>query len=451
MVAEASPQSSSLKQKSVSEQRTSLVPGSPESHANISGTTFLPQEDTDPEDGELEPILMVDELPGLQEASDRLLNLLKTNAPDARQVVDAAKKLANPRNTENKRLKPAIRKLITQMKPFGSQRFIDVEAVKGLVPTVQLGGTKRPWSPSPALQRANCARLATDVLLASMGSQSPHETIRALETQFPAPFLTEIVKGNNNPLPVGGSAASGPTFEMALEIRTQFAIAELQRRENEKGFDARSVLESVFYGDGNSPDNAALRGFNPVGTLSDEYGRLPDHLQDRVSDRFSELDYSLSDDEGNPNIKVLKASHWSRFLVCTARFIQSRDRELREAIDSQPSFDDVREGVEKIIQGEKNQDEQEFSGQEHSDGASAADRSSPPAVNPANDEDGPDDNESRGNELFVPWSPSPVRDQHSQQPIEQSSPPSQTKQPTPKSVQRRHSSRQYVDDHHHLR
>ncbi|OQE29723.1 hypothetical protein PENSTE_c002G05210 [Penicillium steckii] len=441
MVAETSPQNSSHRQKSLSGHRTSVVPGSPESQVNISGTTFLPQEDTDPEDGELEPILMVDELPGLQEASDRLLNLLKTNAPDPRQVVDAAKKLANPRNTENKRLKPAIRKLISQMKPFGSQRFIDVEAVQGIIPTVQLKGAQRPWSMSPALQRANCARLATDVLLASIGSQSPDETIRALETQFPAPFLSEIVQGNNKPLPVGGSVASGPIFEMALEIRTQFAIAELQRRENEKGFDARSVLESVFYGDGNSPDNAALRGFNPVGALSDEYGRLPDQFQDKVSDRFSELDYSLSDDDGNPNIKVLKSSYWSRFLVCTARFIQRRDKELREITESQPPFDDVREGVEKMIQGEKIQDEQELSDQEHSGVASAADRSSPPAVNPDDEEHEPDNEDSRGSELFVSWSPSPVRDQPPQQPIQQSSPASQTKQPTPSSAPRRHSSR----------
>lgn len=415
---------------------TSIVPESPE--GNISGTTFLPQEDSDPEDADLEPIIMIDELPGLQEASDRLLSLLKTNAPDARPVVDAAKKLANPRNTENKRLKPAIRKLLSQMKPFGSERFIDVTEAQELIPIVQPKGAARPWSPSPALHRANCARLALDILLESTDSKSLSETIETLESQFPAPFLSRIVNGKES-IPIGGSTAAGPTFEMALEIRTQFALVQLEKQEKRKGFDARSVLENVFYGDGYTSDTGSLRGFNLPGTFADENGRLPDRFQDRVSDRFSELDYSLHDDDGNPNIKGLKAGFWSRFLVCTARFVQSRDKELRRDLEFQPKLEDVKDYVEKMIEGGESAEEDELE-KEQTPSRSTADRYSPNVEHQRSNQDDLSDNE-----LFVPMSPPPPPQQISQESIEHSTPISPAKQPTPKSTHRRQSSKQYVE------
>lgn len=420
---------------------TSIVPESPE--GNISGTTFLPQEDTDPEDADLEPIIMIDELPGLQEASDRLLNLLKTNAADARQVVDAAKKLANPRNTENKRLKPAIRKLLSQMKSFGSERFINVAEAEGLIPTVQPKGAARPWSPSPALQRANCARLALDVLLESTVSKSPNETIETLESRFPGLFLSQIVNGKE-PIPIGGSTAAGPIFEMALEIRTQFALVELEKQENDKGFDARSVLENVFYGDGHTSDTGSLRGFNLPGTFADENGRLPDRYQDRVSDRFSEIDYSLHDDDGNPNIKGLKASFWSRFLVCTARFVQSRDKELRRDMEFQPKLEDVKDYVEKMIEAGGNPDDEDELEREEVPYPSTADRSSPRVDEHQNNQDQRSDNGSFVH-VSSPPSPLPPPQQASQESIEQRSPAGQAKQPTPRSTHRRKSSKQYVD------
>lgn len=436
-VAESSP--SKARRKSNFANGTSVVPESPE--GNISGTTFLPQEDSDPEDADLEPIIMIDELPGLQEASDRFLNLLKTNAPDARQVVDAAKRLANPRNTENKRLKPAIRKLLSQMKPFGSEPFINVAEAQGLIPTVQPKGAARPWSPSPALHRANCARLALDVLLVSMGSNSLGETIETLESQFPAPFLSQIVNGKEH-VPIGGSTAAGPTFEMALEIRTQYALVELERHEKEKRFDARSLLDNVFYGNGHTSDTGSLRGFNLPGIFADENGCLPDRFQDRVSDRYSELDYSLHDDDGNPNIKGLKATFWSRFLVCTARFVQSRDKELRRDLEFQPKLEDVKDYVEKMIEGGGGSDDQDESGKEQTPSPSAEDRSSS-RMESHHDEDGHSDDG-----IFVPLSPPTPPQQPSQPSIEQSSPGSQARQPTPKSTHRRQSSKQYVDCPH---
>lgn len=443
MVAENSPSVSPAfsRQKSTAGGR-SLVPESPENYegnTNISGTTFLPHEDSDSDDGDLEPIVMVDELPALQEAADRLLNLLKTNAPDSRQVVDAAKKLANPRNTENKRLKPAIKKLMAQIKSFGSHPFIDVAEVQRLIPTVQPKGAARPWSPIPALQRANCARLAVDVLLASIGSQSPSETIQNLENQFPAPFMNRVLNGSES-VPIGGSTATRPTFEMALEIRTQFAIVEIERREKEKGFDARAVLESVFYENDSTSDSGYLRGFNLPGTFADENGRLPDRFQDRVSDRFSELEYSLLDDDGNPNIKGMKANFWSRFLVCTARFVQSRDKELRRDLEFQPKLEDVKDYVERMIEDGGNADEQQVPNRQQSAIPSTAGRPSRESVA----EDSNRGDASDGNESIVPWTPSPPPQQIPQQPVEQRISASPAKRPTPKDGQRRQSSKQCV-------
>lgn len=448
-MAEYSPPKSPLKPGLAS--GTSVVPESPGNYeGNISGTTFLPQEESDPDDGALEPIIMIDELPGLQEATDRLLNLVKASAPDAKQAVDAARKLANPRNTENKRLKPAIRKLMSQMKPFGAQRFIDVDQAQRLIPTVQPKDADRPWSPLPALQRANCARMVLDLLLAGMGLNSHSEAIRALDSQFPEPLMSQVVEGNE-PAPIGGSAALKSTFELALEIRTQFAIVELERQA--KDVNARSVIESVFYGDGYTSDNDPLRGFNLQGTFADENGHLPSQFQDKVNDRFSELDFNLYDDEGNIDIKGLKSAFRNRFLISTARFVQIRDKELRQHLELQPKLEDVKEFVEEMIENGANADDQETSEQHLSAIPSTSDRSPEEAEehegggnaeSAEKNENQPDyESDTSGNQLFVPWSPSPLRHQkNAPMSPEQRSPSQPAKEPTPKSAHRRQSSKQ---------
>ncbi|KAJ5692333.1 MYB DNA-binding domain protein [Penicillium macrosclerotiorum] len=342
----------------IEQSPASRVPDAPsneEGNTNISGTTFLPH-DSDSEDGALDPVDMVDEVQDLQQAASRVLDLVGTGSSDPKGIVEAVKLIANPMNTVSKRLKRSLKKLVDIMKVFGNQAFIDVARVKTMIPSVTLGDEDKVWSPIPILQKANCARLALDVILASSGSQTPRQVIETLEKHFPLPFMDKFVKKSQSLQP-GFSVAVKPTFELALEIRTQYFITELERCQGEKGFDPAAILKGVFYdelaledADDSPIDPGSLRGFKLAPTFEDENGCLPDNFQDDVSDLVSELETYLFDDDGAANIQGLKAVFpWQRFCLRTARFVHARDKEVNQQLLAMPSFSDIHDSlVDKI-------------------------------------------------------------------------------------------------------
>lgn len=381
MVHEESPATS--RPTSVSRLGTSVVPdspGNPEGNSNISGTTYLPQ-DSSFEDGDPDPIILVEELPDLQNAANRFLDLFVSNASDPRTILESVKRITNPRSTDSKRLKLAIRKLVGTMSGFSNQAFIDVAQMSQLIPSAQPKGFAHAWSPSPIFHRANCARLALDVLLVSIGSQSPRQAVERLENHFPAPFMDSIVK-RSQPKPVGASTAEKQTFELALEIRTQYFIMELEKRQNEKDFDPRAILKSVFYDElvldegASAVDPGSLRGFKLVPTFEDENGHLPDRYQDDVIDRISELEYDLFDQDDQPNIQALKRASWTRFVQRTARFVHSRDKEILSDLQQQPKFDEVENLVRKAIEHRDDPASHETPGRQESAVPDTEDRSS---------------------------------------------------------------------------
>jgi hypothetical protein len=362
-VIEQSPISSH--QTPTSRVSSSIVPDTPaheEGNTNISGTTFLAHESdqdsnsTGSEDGGIDAIDMADELPDLQQASTRLLELVGTNSSDAKGICEVAKRIANPAHADNKRFKRVYKKLADSMKVFTSESYIDAASVSRLIPFVTTDDAPERWDPRPYLYRANCAWLALTTLSAAIGSQTQVQAIESLDRQFPAPFMSQMLRPKQK-LTGGASCALKATVDLALEIRTQFFIAELEKRQREKGFNASSILKGVFYHDlalddsnGPSLDPGSLRGFNLPGTFEDENGCLPDSMHDEVSVRIEELETSLFDEDDNLNLKGLKTIFsWRRFCLRVARFVQLREHEFKAAIASQPKIEDVQVLVIKAI------------------------------------------------------------------------------------------------------
>lgn len=355
MIAEESPGSSMRTPNS--RHGTSIVPESPEvqeGHTNISGTTILPP-DSDLEDGEPDPALMADELSDLQRHAAGIMDLLLSHSSDTIGIVKEAKRLNDPKHVRYKRLKHSVSKFKNSMKVFSNHSYIDVTQVCRLIPPVSIDGAERPWSPSPILYKANCARLALDVLPTAFGAQSPMQAIRSLEGRFPAQFMNSVVDRTSSRA-VGASWTGRATFEQALEIRTQFFIAELERRQSDKDFDPRAILKGVFCDDlaldgDDSQVPISLRGFNLAPAYEDENGCLPDQFQDAVTDRMSEIEYDLFDENGASNIKGLKAAYpWSRFVLRTARWMLTRDGEIRDDMQRQHDLNDLRDALDQEIQ-----------------------------------------------------------------------------------------------------
>lgn len=316
-------------------------PGNQEGHSALSGTTVHHVSESEDESDVLD---MVDELPDLQQAAGSLLDLLISSNSDPISIFNAAKRT---RDTDAKRVKRHSKKLLERMKVYGQQTFIDVPQSKRQIPSVEPKDGSRPWSPSPTLHLSNCARLVLDILLENVGSQPTLRAIRSLETQFPAPFMDQITDGTRS-MSVGTSATEKSTFELALEIRTQFFIMELERCQTEPDFDPKSILMKVFYTQDvhDVVDPGLLRGFNLAGAFEDENGCLPYRFQDTVAERIRELEVEIFDDDDALNIKGLRAAFsWKRFVLRTANFIYQREREIRHDLQTQPSFDEVKGSI----------------------------------------------------------------------------------------------------------
>lgn len=313
---------------------------------NISGTTILPL-DSEP-DSDLDPVMMLDTLPILAQTARDMLDFLVPRSADPVSIVDMARRMSNPGSTQSRRLNRFTSTLKSEAKYFGNQTYIDVGLVRrSILPTLEnkLGGSAR-WSPDLILYRANCARFALEVLLAGVGNRH-RDVINGLEGRFPGPFMNGLV----NP------SLERPTFELALDIRTQFLVMELEAHQDEYGFDPLAILDSVFFDvlpeEIDDDEERPLRGFG-VG-FEDLHGRLPERFKDSVYDRINDIRLALAgedDDEDTIDIKSLKTAYrWRTFGLRAARWVRKMDDMIARELKEQRNVEDIRTDFFQSPQG----------------------------------------------------------------------------------------------------
>ena len=336
-----------------------VIPESPEDGHNhtMSGSTIIvPDAETDQEDDEeeedpeddLEPEVMLESLPGLERSAKEVLEFLVPSSADLKSIVNMAKRLSDPRNTQSKRL--AVHKNALKNQPgwFESRTYIDVaQASQSLSSYLTKDGHELNWSAEPILHHANCARFALEVLLASGTSTGFKKAIRDVEDRFPLPFMRDLVNGRRNT--PGESALVKDTFQLALEIRTQSLIMQLEYHQHEHSFDPNFILEDGFFLDVPVHEpfdnrNAPMRGFNLPRLNVD--GSLPDEFREAAYDRFEELLVILPDEDGTFDIDELKTTYpWRSFLLQAARWIRKRCEEIDQDLSRQQSADSARKQV----------------------------------------------------------------------------------------------------------
>ncbi|KAF9889801.1 hypothetical protein FE257_006891 [Aspergillus nanangensis] len=321
-------------------------PALAESHedaGNISGTTLMLSEP----DTTLDTEMMLDTIPELERAANGVLELLLPNSKDMVSIVNSAKKLADPRNTQNRRFQHKISRLASETKGFTHGTYIDVAHVDHLISSFlhdTHGGSSSDWSPDPILYKANCAQFAREILVAS-GDNPARRAITNVKNIYPSGFMGDLVSSDGQ-RSVGNSTLAQQTFQLALEIRTQAVIMEIEDRQHGLSFDSVSVLNDGFFVDDPSgivdSSDAPLRGFGVVG-LGGAGGRLPTHFKDAAWDRYEELRLLLPSDESDSlNVADLKgAFRWQKFVLKAAQWIRKRIEEVDIDLGSQPSAEDV--------------------------------------------------------------------------------------------------------------
>ncbi|KAF7718730.1 Myb-like DNA-binding domain-containing protein [Penicillium ucsense] len=351
-----------------SQLSASIVPDTPardEGHTNFSGTTFLAQDqDNGPGSARsagarVDAMELADELPDLQQASSRLLEFFNVNSSKAGHICKAAERVGQPIHDDHERFKRVYRKLADSMKVFTKEGFIDVASISQLIPSVTVEGTSGLWEAAPYIYRANCAWLLLSILSVEVSSKSQARLIANLNEHFPLPFMSPLLQIRQK-LSSDTSEERQITIDLAVEIRTQHLIAEIERRKDEKNFDARSVLNEIFYrvpasarASSTVLDEDDLRGFNFPGAFENDNGSLPEDLQEKVSLRVEEL--LLRDTDEGFDLNELKTSFkWSLFCLRVVRFVQRREQEFKIAIASYPNIDEVHGLVIKAIKRRAN-------------------------------------------------------------------------------------------------
>lgn len=318
-----------------------MIPESPENHegyTNVSGTTLAPN-DGDTVHGEYQlGAKITDHLPFIQEQASLVINMLVPQGLNPESIPVEARKLRDASHPNSKRLKRSIQGLTDELQesPLASEGkpLLDTSRLRSLIPPAQFEAS------IPDVHMTNCALLAL-VMFSRSGESSQPKVIQDLDELFPL-CLMEKISTTPKTRVTGASRTQEETFNIALSIRTQFFIMELERRQSEPDFNPISILRQIFCkeiapSDDNLHENpGSFRGFHLPGIFEDHDGHLPDSLPEKlqiaVSDRFNDLYEEVSEWDEVDVEGLKKAYRWRSFEREFARWIHTRSREIREDI-----------------------------------------------------------------------------------------------------------------------
>ncbi|KXG46132.1 uncharacterized protein PGRI_049880 [Penicillium griseofulvum] len=317
-----------------------VVPESPENHeghTNVSGTT-LGHNDVEPVDYQVAEKIAT-HLPFVQQQATLVMSLLVRPDLSPDSLAAESKKLVDSNHPNRKRLRRSVEGLTDELEDSPLSRdgksFLNLSQAHRLLSSAQLDMSIAD------IYMTNCALLTLNMFLPSMGTESQSEVIQQLDSQFPACVMSNLVDGHMS-RKVGASNTTEATFNLALGIRTQFFIMELERRQHEQDFSPLSILRQVFAMDLISSEDdsqsmpGSFRGFNLPGVLQDDDGHLPDNLPEKfliaVSDRFNELHEEISEWDSVDIDGLKKAYRWRSFERDLARWIYTRDKEIKDDI-----------------------------------------------------------------------------------------------------------------------
>ena len=324
-----------------------VIPESPENHeghTNVSGTT-LGHNDVEPLDSQVADKI-VTHLPFVQQQATLVMSLLVRPDLNPDSLAAESKKLLDSNHPNRKRLRRSVEGLTDELEDSPLSRdgksFLDISQARRLLSSAQLDTSVSD------IYMTNNTLLTLNMFLPSIGTESQSEVIQQLDSQFPACVMSNLADSSMSRA-IGTSNTTEATFNLALGIRTQFFITELERRQHEQDFSPLSILRQVFamdltpIEDDSQSIPASFRGFNLPGVLQDDDGHLPEHLPEKfiiaVSDRFNELYEELSEWDSLDIDGLKKAYRWRSFERDLARWIYTRDRELK---------DDIRRLAEKV-------------------------------------------------------------------------------------------------------
>jgi hypothetical protein len=333
----------------------------------MSGTTAITSASaqtsyTATEVAKLDPTLVMEVLPDLLDSSVKLLALLAPVNASPELVESIVRELKVPGSALAKRLNHREEKFALDRENFGGDDYIRASFI--LQKLFGSGAEPGMFRPDAILQAANLATLVKSLLVSERESQSSFNFFSNLDTWFPQTFVTQF--GDN--IYHGNSTLLDESFEMALDIRTQYTIVALwYHKSGEQEWHPDEVLTELFF----EPLAKSTRGlshFDDVmqnGQIKNLMRAGPDNTEvqnEMITERVLAIHQAFRQSEDAVEAGDLVDTEeleslfpWSKFLADTVWWARSRLDEIEESIRQQGGVDNL---VESLVEAIKTNDSQ---------------------------------------------------------------------------------------------
>jgi hypothetical protein len=325
------------------EASTAILHPSPGALSEMSGTTAI-SSFTMVEADLLEPRIMMRKLPKLYEVLEEFMNHL---VPEDAQIEDDHKHIRNlqmPDSDFSADYRVYDEEATIHLNHFRGehQRYIQLRAVRRAFLGPNRDSDASQCGLDLVLYMANLLIFAKQMIHSNRGDKDTFTVLRELENLFPSLFLPKLISGGDpSSSQAGDSALLQETFELALELRTQFAIIVLERSSSQDSIDPEGVLDDVFFQSGALGSHALIQGWS-VSALGGEESTLPRAFEDKVIERINVIrEFFPTDDESIQrgdfvDLDGLGANFpWDSLVLRLLGWVRLRNRELQSAIGTQ--------------------------------------------------------------------------------------------------------------------
>ena len=299
---------------------------------------------------EVSPEDMLDTLPDLLDASEKLLSFVIPTELSKASVDIAMARLQNKDTREYKKLKRLGDILERQRREYGGDSYIKVgETLRRLLgrKAGPINEQSTRWRPDALLQKANLAILVSRMLSFAEQDQKD-QLLEDIASTFPRPFAQRLGLPES-PTPEY-SALAEATFQVALEVRTQEAIMLLARHVGKLNFDLDTALLQVFY-----DANVHIKGWAVSGLrIADLRKEAKERIKGRVDQLREAFNVPVSFDSQSSGVDSLRANFpWTTFAQQMIAWAGQRRIEIEIQTTTYGGAQAICQGLMDVIQSER--------------------------------------------------------------------------------------------------
>ncbi|RDW64255.1 hypothetical protein BP5796_10757 [Coleophoma crateriformis] len=332
---------------------------SPGAASQMSGTTAMTSISSR-ELATLDSSMILEVLPDLFQTANQVLSLLAPPNASTSTVQAIVKDLRIPGTRRGKLLSNKEKNFVTAAENYTSDiGRTELPFISASIILRKLLGTADPgfgdFRPDAIIHAANIAFLAKRLLVLHEDGLDALRDLELLENAFPAAFVSEY----DAEVRFGSSTLLKQSFEVALELRTQIAIAQLKHWRESDDFNPVKLLAGVFLEtDVDIGDEIATKGVAGIPLESFSLKEQEPYISTRIDAITESFNQSKDEDPSGDKVdfELLESSFpWSGFLTLVVQWSRSRLNEINASIEQQGGVQNI---AQSLIQVAKESDSQ---------------------------------------------------------------------------------------------